>query len=63
MPNYVHAFPDSLNVEQMRDYFEWHVQNGRSNYRVEFREHYPALPPDGDTHDDRERLVFLKAVY
>jgi len=63
MSNFVRVFPESANVETLRDYFDWHVQNGRGQYRVEIREHYPAIPPEGDTHDEREKLVFLRGVY
>jgi len=59
----VPCFPASANVEQMRDYLEWHVQAGRGNYQIEIREHYPAIPPHGDTHDDSEQKVFMRGVY
>lgn len=59
----VPCFPDAANVEQMRDYLEWHVQNGRGAYQLEIREHYPAIPPQGDTHDDHEQKVFMRGVY
>ena len=57
------AFPPQADCETLRDYFEWHVQNGRSKYRCEMREHYPALPPHGDTHDDDEKIVFIRGVH
>lgn len=56
-------FPKDANAETLRDYFEWHVQNGRGQWRVEMREHYPALPPQGETHDEREKVIFLRGVY
>ena len=56
-------FPPQADCETLRDYFEWHVQNGRSKYRCEMREHYPALPPHGDTHDDDEKIVFIRGVH
>ncbi|OHD24090.1 MAG: hypothetical protein A2Y38_14735 [Spirochaetes bacterium GWB1_59_5] len=63
MTDLVKTFPVSANCQTLRDYFEWHVQNGRGTFRVEMREHYPAIPPQGDTHDDREKIVFLRGVY
>lgn len=57
------CFPESASCEQLRDYFEWHVQNGRGKFRVEMREHYPAIPPEGDTHDERDKIVFLRGVF
>jgi hypothetical protein len=57
------CFPESASCETLRDYFEWHVQNGRGKFRVEMREHYPAIPPDGDTHDEQDKVVFLRGVF
>lgn len=57
------SFPPSADCKALRDYFAMHVQEGRGSYRVEMREHYPAIPPQGDTHDDREQIVFLRGVY
>lgn len=57
------AFPPAANCQQLADYFEWHVQNGRGNWRVELREHYPVIPPAGDTHDELEKVIFLRGVF
>lgn len=57
------SFPVSANCEQLAAYFEWHCQMGRGNWRVEIREHYPVIPPQGDTHDEQEKVIFLRGVF
>ena len=57
------AFPPQADCDTLSDYFERHLQNGRSKYRCEMREHYPAIPPHGDTHDDDEKIVFIRGVH
>lgn len=56
-------FPGALNCEQLRDYFEWHVQNGRGSYFPEIRSHYFAMLPTNETHDDALRVVFVEGCY
>lgn len=56
-------FPACMNVKQLYDYLGTHIDSGRAGYLVEFREHYPALPPRGDQFDEREQKVFIRAVY
>lgn len=56
-------FPAEADCKALAEYFANHVANGRGSYRVEMREHYPAIPPEGDTHDDLEKIVFLRGVY
>ena len=53
------------DVEKLRDYFEWLVQNGKGKYRVEMREHYIALPPMlmDSACDDDARVAFLIGVH
>ena len=60
--NYVHVFPKSNDVEELHHYLSWHIKNGRGKYRIEIRQMFPVIPPDGETHDDYERLVILKGV-
>ena len=63
MTDYVKTSPHCASVEQLRDYLEWHVQNGRGAFALEIREHYMAIPPVKCTHDDQEQRVFLRGVY
>lgn len=59
-------FADPLKaatVEQLRDYFEWHVQCGRGKYVPEVRAMYVMVPPQHETHDDATQEVFLKGFY
>lgn len=56
----VPVFKKPATAEQMRDYFEWHVQNGRGRYAVELRGFYWVMPPTNDTHDDAEEKVFTR---
>ena len=60
-----HTFPVMADVEKLRDYFEWLVQNGKGKYRVEMREHYIALPPMlmDSACDDDARVAFLIGVH
>lgn len=60
-----HTFPVMATVEQVRDYFEWLVQLGKGEYRVELRERYIAIPPSDMAHacDDENRVVFLIGVH
>jgi hypothetical protein len=51
--------PPAASVEQMRDYFDKHVQAGRGGYHVEMRGFYWVMPPANDTHDDDEGKVFV----
>lgn len=57
------AFPMIADVQMLRDYLDWHVKNGRGGYVCELREHYPCIPPQGETHDDYDRLVFIRGVH
>jgi hypothetical protein len=53
------------NVEQVRDYLEWLVQNGKGKYRLEMREHYIAIPPMNmeNACDDHGKVAFLIGVH
>ena len=57
------TFPKASTVEQVRDYLEWHVQNGRGRHVLEVRAQYIVMPPVGDTHDDEDQRVFLRGYY
>ncbi len=63
MSDYVKPAPHICTVEELRDYLEWHIQAGRGRWQVELRERLLAVPPDGDTHDDAERLVFVRGLH
>lgn len=52
----------ALTVEQLRDYLDWHVQNGRGQYIPEVRAQYILLPPEHETHDDATHEVFLRGL-
>lgn len=52
----------ALTVEQLRDYLEWHVQNGRGHYIPEVRAQYVMVPPENETHDDDTQEVFIKGL-
>lgn len=60
-----HTFPMMATVEQIRDYLEWLVQNGKGSYRVEIRERYLALPPSrmDIACDDDAKVAFLIGVH
>lgn len=60
--NYVRVFPKSDDVEELHRYLSWHLENGRGKYRVEIRQFMPVVPPQGETHDDFEKLVLLRGV-
>ena len=53
------------DVEKLRDYFEWLVQNGKGKYRVEMREHYIAIPPMNmdNACDDDDKVAFMIGVH
>lgn len=59
---YVKTTPRRATVEEMRDYLEWHVQNGRGKYQVEMRDHLWCIPPEHMTHVDDERLVIVTGI-
>lgn len=62
MSDLAHVYPNHANCKALRDYFSWHCDHGREEYRVELREHYPVIPPEGLTHDDHEKIVILCGV-
>lgn len=63
MTDYVQRAPHVATVDQLIDYLLWHQQAGRGKHQVEMRERLLAIPPDGDTHDDGERLVFVRGQH
>jgi hypothetical protein len=63
MPRNLAQFPPSTTVEQAYKYLAEHIAEGREGYTLEIREHYLAIPPRGDTHDDSEQKVFMRGVY
>lgn len=56
---FVKGYPHSASVEEMRDYFEWLVQNGYGKYSVEMRDHVICTPPSGEPFVDEELKVAI----
>jgi len=68
-----YLLPEVATVERLRDYLEWHVQNGRGSmciaidprglsYLTEKRDVRLALPFEDEGGHDGER-VFVRAVF
>lgn len=68
-----HLFPKVATAERLRDYLEWHVQNGRGHmpvaldprglsYLTEKHDVRLALPLGSEGGHDEER-VFVRAVF
>lgn len=62
-PRSIPPFPQAATVENVRDYLDWHVQNGRGKYVLEMRAQYVVIPPSGDTHIDSEQTAILRGYY
>nr|MBL8412727.1 hypothetical protein [Dechloromonas sp.] len=76
MSDYVPRIPEAASCEEMRDYFEWHVQHGYAKDKVfidrrglEFlREKHRdnlglGIPPDGETSDPKTGRIYVRAIY
>lgn len=56
-------FPKAATCRQMRDYFDAHCKAGRGEYYPEVRSHFLTAAPEGDTHDDDLKIVFVNGYY
>lgn len=63
MTDLVKRAPHVATIEEIRDYLEWMIQAGKGKYRLEMRAHLLAIPPEGDTHDDGDQVVFLRGIF
>lgn len=67
--------PQPVTVETLRDYFEWHVQNGRGRFKAmidrrglmylvpeKYEKLGAGIPHHDDTHDDKAGKVFIRVV-
>lgn len=53
------SYPHASSVEELRDYFEWLVQNGYGKYSVEMRDRVICLPPSGEPFVDEQLKVAI----
>lgn len=50
-------------MEQIRDYAEWHIQNGRNKHVAKGRMMAIVIPPIGtDSHDDEHGEVYFNLI-
>lgn len=67
--------PQPITVETLRDYLEWHVQNGRGRFKVMIDRRGlmylttgkhdrlgAGIPHHDDTYDDKAGKVFIRVV-
>ena len=53
----------AANMEQIRDYAEWHIQNGRGKSIAKGRMMALVIPPIGpDSHDDEHAEVYFNLI-
>ena len=57
------TLPPFATVQDVRDYCEYHVQQGRGKYVVKGRMMSMVIPPIGhDSHDDPHNEVYLNLI-
>ena len=57
------VIPPFATVQDVRDYCEFHIQNGRGKYIPKGRMMAMVIPPIGhDSHDDEHHEVYLNLI-